>query len=264
MTAPQGGNWLPAGISGVFAKGRDGSARPGCLRERALKAPLNPFRIPFERLLNGFTGERLLPPRAPQPRISRRIHTPKRPEKSRLGYPARWDRECLMPAVSGQWGRDGPGPRVSTPCATAAVQDIPIAALDGIEGFPQATRGGLPPETQFQTPQTCIGHLPRHSMSFASDKDRNAVDAEVEGRDLVAKYPAANWQRAWSRGSRSSTTHPRDAKRIHTHDRDRGADLEAPPGGSDPGTLSEGRGNRILIYPAQTATSREWTRAVQQ
>jgi putative transposase len=87
------------------------------------------------------------------------------------------------------------------------VQDILIAVVDGLKGFPQ---------TQVQT---CIVHLLRHSMSFASYKDRKAVAtalkavytavdaeaaetalAEFEESDLAARYPAIapSWRRAWN------------------------------------------------------------------
>ena len=51
------------------------------------------------------------------------------------------------------------------------VQDILIAVVDGLKGFPQAIEAAFP-ETQVQT---CIVHLLRHSMSFASYKDRKAI-----------------------------------------------------------------------------------------
>ena len=85
------------------------------------------------------------------------------------------------------------------------VQDILIAVVDGLKGFPQ---------TQVQT---CVVHLLRHSMSFASYKDRKAVAvalkavytavdaeaaeaalAEFEEGDLAARHPAIgpSWRRA--------------------------------------------------------------------
>jgi len=48
------------------------------------------------------------------------------------------------------------------------VQDILIAVVDGLKGFPQAIEAAFP-QTRIQT---CIVHLLRHSMNFASDKDR--------------------------------------------------------------------------------------------
>ncbi len=44
------------------------------------------------------------------------------------------------------------------------VQDILIAVVDGLKGFPQAIEAAFP-KTQVQT---CIVHLLRHSISFAS------------------------------------------------------------------------------------------------
>ena len=48
------------------------------------------------------------------------------------------------------------------------VQDILIAVVDGLKGFPQAIEEAFPEALV----QTCIDHLLRHSMSFASYKDR--------------------------------------------------------------------------------------------
>ena len=95
------------------------------------------------------------------------------------------------------------------------VQDILIAVVDGLKGFPQAIAAAFPQAHV----QTCIVHLPRHSMSFASDKDRKAVavalkavytavdaaaaeaaPAEFEDSDPAAKYPAIapSRRRAWN------------------------------------------------------------------
>ena len=95
------------------------------------------------------------------------------------------------------------------------VRDILIAVVDGLKGFPQAIAAAFPQAHV----QTCIVHLPRHSMSFASDKDRKAVavalkavytavdaaaaeaaPAEFEDSDPAAKYPAIapSRRRAWN------------------------------------------------------------------
>ena len=67
------------------------------------------------------------------------------------------------------------------------VQDILIAVVDGLKGFPQAIEAAFP-QTQVQT---CIVHLLRHSMSFASYRDRKAVAAA-----LKAVYTAVDAQAA--------------------------------------------------------------------
>ncbi len=51
------------------------------------------------------------------------------------------------------------------------VQDILIAVVDGLEGFPEAINAAFPQTIV----QTCIVHLIRHSMEFASWKDRKSV-----------------------------------------------------------------------------------------
>ena len=56
------------------------------------------------------------------------------------------------------------------------VQGILIAVVDGLKGFPQAIKAALP-RTQVQT---CVVHLLRHSISFASYKDHRAVAAALK------------------------------------------------------------------------------------
>ena len=86
------------------------------------------------------------------------------------------------------------------------------AVVDGLKGFPQAIEAAFP-QTRIHT---CIVHLLRHSMNFASYKDRKAVAAalkaiytavdadaaelalvEFEDSDLARRYPAIapSWRR---------------------------------------------------------------------
>ena len=99
---------------------------------------------------------------------------------------------------------------------TRGVQDILIAVTDGLKGMPEAL-GTVFPAT---TLQTCIVHLIRNSLDFASWKDRKplaaaikpiytAVSAEAAEAELNAfeagpwgqKFPTvvAAWRRAWDR-----------------------------------------------------------------
>ena len=93
------------------------------------------------------------------------------------------------------------------------VEDILIAVVDGLKGFPDAINAAFP-ET---TVQTCIVHLVRHSPSFCSWKDRKVVakdlkriyqatDDAATKKALAAfetewgqKYPSIvpSWRRAW-------------------------------------------------------------------
>jgi len=95
------------------------------------------------------------------------------------------------------------------------VEDILLAVVDGLKGFPEAIVSVFPEATV----QTCIVHLLRHSLDFASYKDRKpiatalkdiyrAIDATAAEAALTAfeespwgrKYPAIgqSWRRAWS------------------------------------------------------------------
>lgn len=105
--------------------------------------------------------------------------------------------------------------RVMNELENRGVEDILIAVIDGLKGFPDAIQAVFP-ET---TIQTCIVHLLRQSLDFVSYKDRKAVAAALKGIykavDAAAgaaalalfedgpwgrKYPAIgqSWRRAWS------------------------------------------------------------------
>ena len=94
------------------------------------------------------------------------------------------------------------------------VEDILIAVVDGLKGFPDAITAVFP---QAQV-QTCIVHLIRNSLDFVSYKDRREVaaalkevykakdaDAGAAALDAFAtgewglRYPAIamSWRRHW-------------------------------------------------------------------
>ena len=100
------------------------------------------------------------------------------------------------------------------PVSPVGFQDILVAVVDGLKGFPEAINATFP-ETVVQT---CIVHLLRHSMNFASWKDRKHVAralkavyragdaeaglaalAEFEAGPWGEKYPAIaqSWRRNW-------------------------------------------------------------------
>ncbi len=73
--------------------------------------------------------------------------------------------------------------RVMNELKNRGLNDILIAVVDGLKGFPEAINAVFP-ETVVQT---CIVHLIRHSLSFTSFKDRRAV-----AKELKTIYRAAN------------------------------------------------------------------------
>ena len=104
--------------------------------------------------------------------------------------------------------------RVMTELRNRGVEDILIAVVDGLKGFPEAIAAVFPPTIV----QTCIVHLIRNSMDFASWKDRKPIAAELKAiyratdtdvarralEDFAAgvwgrKYPAIaqSWRRNW-------------------------------------------------------------------
>ena len=104
--------------------------------------------------------------------------------------------------------------RVMTELKNRGVDDVLIAVVDGLKGFPDAITAVFP---QAQV-QTCIVHLIRNSLDFVSYKDRKAVAAALKeiyrGKDADAgaealeafatgewgrKYPAIalSWRRHW-------------------------------------------------------------------
>jgi putative transposase len=106
------------------------------------------------------------------------------------------------------------GPRLNE-LRNRGTEDILLAVVDGLKGFPDAITAVFPDAIV----QTCIVHLLRNSMDFASWKDRKALaaalkdiyratDAAAAEMALTAfeasfwgqRYPAIgqSWRRAWS------------------------------------------------------------------
>jgi putative transposase len=104
--------------------------------------------------------------------------------------------------------------RVMNELRNRGVEDILLAVVDGLKGFPEAILAVFPEATV----QTCIVHLLRHSLDFVSWKERKpvaaalkdiyrAVDATAAEAALTAfeaspwgrKYAAIgqSWRRAW-------------------------------------------------------------------
>src|SRR5919202_834960 len=104
--------------------------------------------------------------------------------------------------------------RVMTELKNRGVEDVLVAVVDGLKGFPEAITAVFP-DTMVQT---CIVHLLRQSLDLVADKDRKAVAAALKevyravddaaaAAALAAfeegpwgrKYPAIgpSWRRAW-------------------------------------------------------------------
>ena len=66
--------------------------------------------------------------------------------------------------------------QVVTELRNRGVQDIFIACVDGLKGFPEAIEAVFP----HATVQLCIVHMVRHSLNYVSWKDRSAVAADLK------------------------------------------------------------------------------------
>lgn len=123
-----------------------------------------------------------------------------------------------MKEVLGLWIEQSEGAkfwlRVMNELKARGVDDVLIAVVDGLKGFPEAITAVFP-KAQVQT---CIVHLIRHSLAFVSWKDRKLVAAALKriykAKDADAgkialedfsegpwgkKYPAIaqSWRRNW-------------------------------------------------------------------
>ena len=103
-----------------------------------------------------------------------------------LGVNAEGQKELL-----GMWISENEGAKfwlnVLTELKNRGVEDIFIACVDGLSGFPEAIET-VYPRTQVQT---CIVHMVRNSLKYVSWKDRKAL-----AQDLKKMYSAATVEEA--------------------------------------------------------------------
>jgi transposase-like protein len=113
------------------------------------------------------------------------------------------------------------------------VQDILIAVVDGLKGFPDAITAAFPNTAV----QTCIVHLVRHSLNFCARKDRKAVAADPCAETTAPRRPSGRppssmpsrrngleksasiapaWRRAWHEGIPFFAFDPAIRKIIYT------------------------------------------------
>src|SRR6195952_2647608 len=93
--------------------------------------------------------------------------------------------------------------RVMNELRNRGVEDVLLAVVDGLKGFPDAIRAVFPEALV----QTCIVHLLRHSLDFVSYKDRKGVAAALKhiyraldaatGEAALAAFEASEWGRRY-------------------------------------------------------------------
>lgn len=138
--------------------------------------------------------------------------------------------------VLGIWASDNEGSKfwmqVITELKNRGVQDIFVACVDGLKGFPEAIEA-IFPQTQIQL---CIVHLVRHSLFYVSHKDRKEVATDLKliyqaptldqadyqlgkfAEKWAAAYPMVvrSWQQNWARVIPMFSFAPEIRKAIYT------------------------------------------------
>jgi putative transposase len=138
--------------------------------------------------------------------------------------------------VLGIWASDNEGSKfwmqVITELKNRGVQDIFIACVDGLKGFPEAIEA-IYPNTQIQL---CIVHLVKHSLFYVSHKDRKEIagdlkmiyqaptldEADYQLTKFADKWKRAypmvvkSWQQNWTRVILMFSFAPEIRKAIYT------------------------------------------------
>lgn len=155
------------------------------------------------------------------------------------------------------------------------VEDLLIAVVDGLKGFPEAITGVFP-ET---TVQTCIVHLTRFSLAYCSWQDRAPVAGELktiyraasaeEGARLLdafaesalgKKYPmiAASWRRHWAEVIPFYDYPPEIRKMIYTTNAIESLNMQVRKVVKNRGHFPNEEAASKLIYLALRNIVRQW------
>jgi len=166
--------------------------------------------------------------------------------------------------------------RVMNELKSRGVEDILIAVIDGLKGFPEAIVAVFADATV----QTCIVHLLRHSLDFVSYKDRKAVAAALKdvyrALDAVAgekalaafeagpwgrKYPAIgeSWRRAWSEVVPFYAFHPDVRRLVYTTNAIEALNSKLRRAVRARGHFPSDEAAMKLLFLVLNRTEKEWT-----
>ena len=166
--------------------------------------------------------------------------------------------------------------RVMNELKSRGVEDILIAVIDGLKGFPEAIVAVFADATV----QTCIVHLLRHSLDFVSYKDRKAVAAALKdvygALDAVAgekalaafeagpwgrKYPAIgeSWRRAWSEVVPFYALHPDVRRLVYTTNAIEALNSKLRRAVRARGHFPSDEAAMKLLFLVLNGTEKEWT-----
>jgi putative transposase len=189
-----------------------------------------------------------------------------------LGVTCDGEREVL-----GIWWQESEGAKfwlaVLNDLRRRGVQDVLIACVDGLKGFPEAIEATFPQAWV----QTCIVHLIRASLRYVNYRDQkkvasalrpiytapNAEQARVElerfDADWGQRYPATvnAWRQSWEHVVPFLALARRAAPRGLHDQHDRGPAPPDPQGDQDPRALSRRAGRHQAHLPGHHAGRRQ-------
>jgi putative transposase len=192
-----------------------------------------------------------------------------------LGVTVDGDREVL-----GMWFQQTEGAKfwmqVLTDLKQRGVQDILIACVDGLKGFPEAIEAVFPKTTV----QTCVVHLIRHSLKYVPRREREqvakdlkpiyqAVDADSAQLELEAfaekwgkRFPVItqSWLSAWEQFTPFMAFEPEVRRVIYITNAIEALDRQLRKAIKTKGHFPTEDSARKLIYLAITNATPQWTK----
>jgi putative transposase len=167
---------------------------------------------------------------------------------------------------------------VLTELQNRGVEDILIACVDGLKGFPEAIET-VYPKTQVQL---CIVHMVRHSLRFVSWKERKAVAADLKTIYSAATAEAGeqaleSFEKTWqgrfpsiARSWRSNWTNiipffsypPAIRKAIYTTNAIESMQAQLRKVTRNRGAFPNAESVRKILYLAITRISKRWKRPI--
>ena len=184
--------------------------------------------------------------------------------------------------VLGLWSAQTEGAKfwlqVVTELKNRGVQDIFIACVDGLKGFPEAIET-IFPQTEVQL---CIVHLVRHSLHYVGSRQRRAVAADLKtiygaateaeaeqklaefSRQWDEKFPmiAKAWRSNWLRVIPFFAHPPEIRKVIYTTNAIESLNMSLRKVTKTRGSFPNDEAVFKLLYLALRNIAKNWTRAV--
>ena len=181
--------------------------------------------------------------------------------------------------VLGMWTAETEGAKfwlqVVTELKNRGVQDIFIACVDGLKGFPEAIESVFP-DTQIQL---CLVHMVRHSLNYVSWKQRKEVaadlkaiyqaptieQAEIAMDEFATKWDnshptiSRSWKRNWERITPLFSYPPEIRKAIYTTNAIESVNMSLRKVTKNRGSFPNDEAMLKLLYLALQNISKKWT-----